>query len=677
MRHSALAAIAAVAVLAAATSAVARPRLVRQPPPVLAIEHVHVVPMDRERVLRDHTVLVQGGVVRAVGPSAAVRIPAGAVRVDGRGAHLIPGLADMHAHLYDTEGFASYLAHGVTTVANLHGSPPALRWRERLRAGTLDGPTLYTSGPSVNGYPPGNPLFVAVQEPGAARAIAREQRAAGYDFVKAYGFLNADVYAALVDEAGRVGIPVVGHIPRQVGLDGVLAAGQANIAHVEEFFQRGDVPDDSMPALARRVKDAGVTVTANLFAYSDYLRNIADLPGVLADPEMRYASPALFSEKIPTSNRGNRPNPQEFAAFLRERRVRFQAMVRALRAAGVPILLGTDTEVFGFPGQSAQLELRELVEAGLTPYEALAAATRAAGEFVAARVRPGMGERFGTIAPGMRADLVLVDGDPLADVANAARVRGVVARGRWYPPARLAAMRDSVAARTAPQRRFVLEFDSLMTKAKDAATAAELLREFRRQHPRSVPLAEIVWRGYGRLLYQQDKPSSNEIRAMAVEVYPDLFWAHNEMGRGHLFAGDTARALASFARSLRLSPHNFVVRDVVEKIAAAREGPAFDPVGTYAFAPVTLRLAGRTTTVTPTLVVAGARGRYTATLRGVGADSVPAYEVVVGGDRVWAAAQLGNDALEMWLRVRGDSVTGAWALGFANNGRLHGRRARP
>ena len=656
--------------LAVTTTAVGWLRGTRQAAPALIIEHVNVVPMDRERVLRDHTVLVRDGVVRELGPSGTVRAPRGAVRVDGRDKYLIPGLADMHVHLYDTEGFPSYLAHGVTTIANLHGSPPILRWRERLRAGTLEGPTLYTSGPSVNGYPPGNPLFVAVQDAEAARAVAREQRAAGYDFIKAYSFLNADVYRALVDEARRVGIPVVGHIPRQVGTNAVLASGQVNVAHVEEFFQRGELPDDSMPALARRVKDAGIAVTANLYAYADYLRSIADLPGVLADPEARYASPALFSEKIPTSNRSIRPNQQEFANFLRTQRVRFQKFVRALRDAGVPILLGTDTEVFGLPGQSAQMELRELVEAGLSPYEALAAATRNAGQFIA-RHRETV-TRFGTIAPGMRADLVLVDGDPLADVANADKVQGVIARGRWYPPARLAAMRDSIAARTAPQRRFVVEFDSLMSKAKDAAKAAALLRQFRQQHPRAVPLAEIVWRGYGRTLYQQDKQSSNEIRSMAVEVYPDLFWAHNEMARGYLFAGDTARAMASFARSLRLSPSNFVVKDMVEKIDAARAGPTLDPVGVYTFAPITLRLAGQTTTVTPTLLVAGSRGRYTATLRGVGPDSVAAYEVVAGGDRLWAAAQFGNDALELWLRVRGDSVTGAWALGFANNGRLAG-----
>ena len=264
----------------------------------------------------------------------------------------------MHTHPYDTEGFPSYFAYGITTIAVMHGSAPVLDWRQLVRSGRLEGPTIYSASPSVNGYPPGNPLFISVQDTAEARRVAREQKQAGYDFIKAYSFLNPDVYAALLDEANRVGIPVVGHIPWQVGTDGVLKAGQRNVAHVEEFFQDGDIPDDSMPVIARRVKNAGVTVTANLFAYADYLRTIASIGDVLNDPEMQFASPAQYSEKIPTSNRAtNRSDLVGFAKFLRERRVRFQMFIRALSTAGVPILVGTDTETFGFPGQSAYLEL--------------------------------------------------------------------------------------------------------------------------------------------------------------------------------------------------------------------------------------------------------------------------------------------------------------------------------
>src|SRR4029077_4782297 len=121
------------------------------------------------------------------------------------------------------------------------------------------------------------------ETPSEARAIARDQKRAGYDFIKAYSFLAADVYDALTDDAKRAGIAVVGHIPFAVGYARAMADGQMNVAHIEEFFQTGDVRDDSMAIVARKVKAAGATVTANLFAYHDYLRAIADLPSVLAD----------------------------------------------------------------------------------------------------------------------------------------------------------------------------------------------------------------------------------------------------------------------------------------------------------------------------------------------------------------------------------------------------------
>ena len=130
-------------------------------------------------------------------------------------------------------------------------------------------------------------------------------------------------------------------------------------------------------------------------------------------------------------------------------------------------------------------------------------------------------------------------------------------------------MRDSISAKTTPERRFVFQFDSLMMIAKDAGAAAALLRQFRTAHPADVPLAELVWRGYGRMLYATDKPHSTEIRRMAVEVYPRSYSAHNELGRALLFAGDTAAAEGEFRTALALSPHNFVYRDMLEKLAAA------------------------------------------------------------------------------------------------------------
>lgn len=145
----------------------------------------------------------------------------------------MPGLADMHVHLYDTDGFVSYLAYGITTVANLNGEPADIRWRDQVQRGELVGPTVYTAGPSINGNPPGNSGFTAVETADQARAEVRRQFDLGYDFIKVYSTLPAPAYAAILAEAKAHHMGVLGRVPFEVGLKGVLQSGwQSNIAHL-------------------------------------------------------------------------------------------------------------------------------------------------------------------------------------------------------------------------------------------------------------------------------------------------------------------------------------------------------------------------------------------------------------------------------------------------------------
>ncbi len=639
---------------------------------VLAIEHVTAIPMDTDRRIDDATVVIQDDRITAIGPASDVRVPGGSTRISGRGLFAVPGFADMHVHPYDTEGFVSYLAYGITTIGVMHGSPAVLDWRRRQRSGTLDGPTVYTASPTVNGYPPGNPMFISVQDTQTARRVAAAQQRQAYDFIKAYSFLNPDVYDALLDEAHRVGIAVVGHIPYQVGYGGVLADGQANVAHIEEFFQDGDVPDDSMPVIAARVKQAGMTVTANLFAYIDYLRTIADLQQVLHDPEMAYASPAQLSEKLPTSNRAtNRPNLQSFAQFLRTRLDRFKKLVREFERAGVPILVGTDTETFGFPGQSAQLEMFALADAGLSAFEVLRAASKDAGDFVSRAVSPN--ERFGTLSPGARADVVLLRGDPTRDIRNVGRIAGVVARGRWYSEDRLRAMRDSVARRTAPQRRFVERFDSLIMQAKDPRRAADELRAFLRENPEARPLAELVWEGYGRLSFARDPVASTEIRELQTAAYPASFAAENSVGRAYLARGDTMTALEHFDRARELGPNSFVSEDMIAKLSAAREPHSiarFD----LAFDTVTVKVRGHPQRLAMRVSIDRGPAATTARVYLNSDTGAVASEVVSTDQRSWIFAPAFGQTLELRWQVSGRIVSGTWTLGWANNGLLRGRR---
>jgi hypothetical protein len=489
------------------------------------------------------------------------------MRVDGRGRWLMPGLADMHVHLYNADQLVDFLAHGVTTVAVLNGSRPVLDWRRQVAGGALLGPTIYTSGPSLDGTPAGNPQFLSTATPHDGRAAVRQIAAEGFDFVKVYMTLTPETYAAILDEARLRGLAVVGHIPPQVGVDGVIASrGQSVVAHAEEFFrERVDSARRAarMTEIVRGVKQAGMTVIPNMSAYADYIRAIDDLPGVLADSEMRFASPAAYSEKLPMHHGSVRPNSQQFRAALAGGLAAFRTFTKALSDSGVPLLLGTDTETFGFAGASLHEEMREMREAGLTPYQVLAAGTSAAGGWVGTHVRGA--EPFGRITPGARADLVLLAANPLDDVANARRIEGVRARGRWVSATRLRAMRDSIATRYAPLRVLAARFDSLVHAGRmDDAESA--LAELRRAHGGYAPISLIVVWVDSRRVIQADPAVAVRLLEWNASMFPRTHAAHTELARGYLARGapgDTARAVASARRALAIFPTHATAKAIV------------------------------------------------------------------------------------------------------------------
>ncbi|MGH7481447.1 MAG: amidohydrolase family protein [Longimicrobiales bacterium] len=422
---------------------------------VVAFVNVNVIPMDVERVLRGQTVIVRDGVIRDVGPSGSVDVPDHALRVDGAGRYLVPGLADMHIHLRSTSELLSYMAWGVTTVVHLSGAmdgaPDLLRYREELARGERLGPTLYASGPILDGEPP---IFagvsVVVRTPAEARRVVSEQQRAGYDFIKVYNNLTPDVLTAVTAAAHERGMAVIGHIPRKAGreraLQGALAAGLDLIAHGEEYFftyfhgqvdsllDQGRVPypdEGRIPEAVRMTLEAGAAVTANLSFVAMTRRQLDDLDAVLSDPEARHLEPGV-REMWLDQNPTRRPDVQRFDRRERAKYAFLKTLTLALHDAGVPLLLGTDASAPGmFPGLSAHLELAELVDAGLTPFEALATGTRNAGAFIGTHV--AVAEPFGVIAPGQRADLVLLRENPLDDIRNMSEIVGVMVRGRWLP----------------------------------------------------------------------------------------------------------------------------------------------------------------------------------------------------------------------------------------------------
>lgn len=442
MRRSTCILAACVAVVVAACGKQAEPRpAFRAVAGDLAIVGATVVPMDRPGALAGHTVIVRGDRIVAVAPAAAIDARA-ATPIDATGKWLMPGLADMHVHMWGQDALALFLLNGVTTVRNLTGTEEHLRWRDAIAKGEMTGPMLITSGRIIDGDPPTWPGSAIATTAEAARAEVRAQKAAGYDWIKVYSGLPLEAYEAALDEAKQQGLPVAGHVPKAVGLAKAIASGQRTIEHLDgyvPFF--GDPPADAMieATVAARVWNCPTLVVTDRFGKMDDPAQLATTRG------LAYVSPFMRSAWEPKHDFRLQRFTSEMFETVRAKNLKRRETVLALQRAGANLVLGTDTgNPYVVPGFSVLDELQLLVASGLTPWEALHTATAAPAELVGT---PGA---FGVIATGARADLIVLDRDPLADVAGVADPSIVIVRGKPYPRAELLAAVQAPAAAADP-----------------------------------------------------------------------------------------------------------------------------------------------------------------------------------------------------------------------------------
>jgi imidazolonepropionase-like amidohydrolase len=417
------------------------------PDTTLAFVDVTVIPMDRQQELPHQTVVVRGGRVTAMGPSSGVTVPAGSARIDGRGKFLMPGLAEMHAHIPSGEQPDSiiertlfmYVARGVTTVRGMLGHPKHLELRTQAARGELLSPTIYTSGPSFNGN--------SVPTPEAAVRMVTEQKAAGYDFLKIHPGIRSEVFDTLAATARRAGIRLAGHVPADVGLQRALGAGYITIDHLDgyveamagtgsaesEFFglnlgERLDV--SRIPELVRATREAGVWNVPTQVLMENLVPAVT-LEKLQQRQEMRYVSHqtrSKWAEVKRSMLEETGSTPQSMAKTMDIRR----KLIKALHQAGAGLLLGSDApQIYNVPGFATHRELESLVGAGLTPYQALETGTRNVAAFF------GTLAHTGTIEVGKQADLILLDANPLTDIRNSAKQSGVMVRGRWLPRAEI------------------------------------------------------------------------------------------------------------------------------------------------------------------------------------------------------------------------------------------------
>jgi len=449
--------------LAVAVSAVAAAAT-----PAVAITHVNVIDATGSPPQADMTVIVREQRIVALGKSAATPPPADATLVDGRGKFLIPGLWDMHVH----EVFGDWLprneqvvlplfvANGVTGVRDMGGDLDVLKeWRARIAAGELLGPRLYIAGPMLDGPVPRFPSSAPVANAADGRKVVDDLKARGVDFIKIQSLIPRDGYFAAAEEAKKVGLTFVGHVPDAVRASEASNAGQKSIEHFTGIFEacstiedqlvngrpRGPGPNVSTydatrakAVIALMAKNRTWQVPTLVWEHGQWLVDVIDKTH---DPLTKYAPAAWKDHTWPMFVHDIMQSMDTDPLAVRQRFFQMELeMTLAMFRAGVPFMAGTDTAagVHVLPGFSLHEELALFVKAGLTPMQALQTATRNPAEFM------GRLDDMGTVAQGKLADLVLLDANPLDDIANTRKIHAVVLAGRYFDRANLDRMLKGV-----------------------------------------------------------------------------------------------------------------------------------------------------------------------------------------------------------------------------------------
>ena len=418
-------------------------------PEAVAFTNVNVVPMDSERVLGNQTVLVEQGRIRRLGSASEVRVPAGVTTVDGSGKYLMPGLAEMHGHMPggDVEEMVMflYVANGVTTVRGMLGLDGHMELRRKANAGEIVAPTLYLAGPSFNGN--------SVSSPEQAAQKVRTQKDQGWDLLKIHPGLTVPEYDAMAMTAHEVGIRFGGHVPADVGLEHALEMGQETFDHLDGFIEYlnafGEPIDRArLDELVTMVKDADAWVVPTMVLWDVGIIGHGNAQAMASYPEMRYWPKQNIQGVVEgvegwigrhAGGAGRAQADPAGADLWANNRLE---VLKALSDGGVGILMGTDSpQIFSVPGFSLHREMEAMAEAGMSSYDILVSGTRAVGEYFR------RSDTFGTVAVGRRADLILLNSNPLDDVGNVADRAGVMARGRWYSESYIQERLEAIAER--------------------------------------------------------------------------------------------------------------------------------------------------------------------------------------------------------------------------------------
>jgi len=364
-------------------------------------QNVNLITMTEEKILENYSVVIKDGLIVEIGKFQTVAIPEDAQIIEGEGKYLMPGLVDMHVHLWRYSGEDNlYLVNGITSVQNMWGNSGLLNTR-RFNNKRF-GPRIFTTGPIMDGPIPIWPGSKVLETPEVARRAVIKVQEEGYDAVKVYERLTVEVYEEIMKTAEEIGIRVVGHVPREVGIRKALELGQDSIEHLSGYTME-NIENEAEMTAENNVWNTPTLVLTHI------LKEEHEIEG------LEYIKPETIRSWRDAKNRGY--------TFDVEKR---QHIVRTIHEKGGKLLAGTDANnPFVVPGFSLHSELEYLAGAGLTPFEVLKTATYNPAEFL------GQLDKFGTVEEGKEADLILLSKNPLEDIKNTRTIEGTMVRGVW------------------------------------------------------------------------------------------------------------------------------------------------------------------------------------------------------------------------------------------------------
>lgn len=516
---------------------------------------VTVIPMNGRGAMPHRTIIVRNGAIIAIGKAESTPIGNVDRVIDGRGLFLTPGLIDMHVHVQDEADLPLYLIQGVTTVRDMDGDSAQIWMHRKIAERRLLGPRIVNAGPILYGTEREWPIGGSDTAATAARMVAAEH-AADFQFVKVYYGLTPTEYRGLVTAANRLHMPVIGHVPWSVGIRGVIAARQQTIEHLTGFdlaLLRADAPvkersewgeveeyqyldETRLPSIAHAIQAAHVWNVPTLIEAAQTVTR-ASGPSAMGTVDTAVLRPELLDdwrEGFPNRSPADLRKLQDFIAGKKR-------IVAALHNAGAGILAGTDaTWVLVVPGVSLHQELELLVQSGLTPQEAFAAATREPAKLL--RVRTG------TVEVGQIADLLLLRGDPTRDTRASYSPVGVMVSGRWLDANELKSMHDSLAIRFRDERLLV---PRALSAANPTALADSIERDWGNRPLREAALVRV-----GAVLSGLNHPErALPLLQLASRKFPPSMRTLEGIGDAYLRQNDSTSARTAYEAAQRVNPN--------------------------------------------------------------------------------------------------------------------------